>query len=1824
MGTKAKMNNRRSRIIIAVCLSLALLAAIGATTFAWIRNYVGVEKMSITTGQMKYSITLYQKDGGAYKATPLFDTDDPNMPVDSDTLETFLKKSQINVQPGEEVFFVIQKHEGSIDLDVSLGFEKDGDEKQYEYMGQTLFKMQDASTSFDQNLVKDNVDNAITALSATANSATQKNMNIIWNTVQKTRSLDDSADYACIRLAFVQDPANQTNDVTDRTFPLNLKFCVSQKGAPAPENDNSGARVDVTDINDLSKALESYGFNDEIYITGVGTEAKPVVFNGDMVFTRPCKVILNRSYIKVNGNLIFSYAYDAEYVLDTISDGHLDVSGNFQIDLPNAGITLSGANNTADGKADVYVAGDFTANASRLETRGLNFKGLRVCNPDESLKAMQINGATRLTTTKRTQLGAISVANDHAFGLVIQNEGSIEKLDLTKLIQDGNLKMTPCIWIDNAGTLVDPTIRLPYWSVRFVCDDKDTEDARDDVYSGNTRIKANKGAGVMKAITSTFIAEDGTVNWPEDSSKLTAAFFSNIYELVNGESPYGDRDDFEYDERTEFIEILERDSDGNATSIKIHYEQPSEKVVRQPQYAELEALVPSAGEVVPLSKYLEFYGYLDGDNNSSNDLVNLLKEVEIVCYGDKVLSSSDYATIRKMQNLESLDLSEAISEKIEVKYRDAVLKKEVTEYHNTVPDGAFLGMSYLNKVIMSESDTAWGRNIFKDTSVEEITFPQSLLRLLNTQHSETSTGISFYGTFIAQDVLTNIKYVYTSITNVAGVWADHESTQYFFTPDKASYEYYKGLCSSNLMTDQRWQSKIFMNNGVVRYENDENIFLRYDPNADPSNPEECIAEFVVQTNGTGAWYTNLNAGNTDPDNPTFDFSQIKINGVTYKIVSYDPYALYGKLTSESEALLNIKFSESLEKIGRYAFAANSRISTVDFLENANTAFEGCAFYNNSALKKVAAVDVTALNGGYNFARNSALETFDMPKLTEVNGAYDLGACTALERVDISVIRLSENGENKNFYAKPSGTSTNYDSYSYAKFYIHTENALPKSEYEGKTLVAADYRYIFVDSEYAPLYKATDTYTGVADVGNVDIDEIKTATIDGVEYYYCPLNDTEARLVACLSSSIDKANETEYTLVSSITDSSTGKTYTITKIGSAAYHFTAIKARVLNIPSGVKEIEDHAFDSSKGPHKKNIITFNLVNVVKAGEKAFYYVDMVRLNGDVLAEVGTDTLTNNASLIVANLPSLSRSQPADMTGDAPKVFIGASSLRIAHISYSDDIRYDNSLSRTKGYIRFVNYTTEANSLVLSDVNTVVAGIEAKPKNESNSDLRSFVNTDLSYSNIYYSDFYDCKFFFNGIEESISIPGYFYYRPDENKSELTLFAVSPDVSGYAFGDWEGNDYTTPSTVEAKSGTGALETHDVTVIGSYAYGFVKFSLGGDFIVGDATKTLSDYAFRDYTSITGNASVLNNVGCLDLNNVESVGTLSCSRAKMTELKAPQLMYMANQAFSYCDKFSILDLPSYIEATGFSSFEGCYKLEEVTLGINAKNMTGFMFLQASELKSITILNTESVVSVGGGITGKTDITVNIYNGLLSAYTEKYGTSFGGIPLTNFTTFGNATTVDGVLYCWNVLNESQKTAYIDSISGTLPSTLSIPAEIGEYKIVAVTATAMSSLTNVKKVVLPDEMESLAFTTANLSANVEELEISADNAFFKTVNGVLYSKDGKTLYVYPRAKSDTAFEITAGVAEISDEAFYGVEKLETLTIKGSVTIGNRAFAGASLLGTIDFDSATASTFAGRDVFSGANVNLKIAIPTGSLNNYKANVLVDYSILDKFVEQ
>ena len=72
-------------------------------------------------------------------------------------------------------------------------------------------------------------------------------------------------------------------------------------------------------------------------------------------------------------------------------------------------------------------------------------------------------------------------------------------------------------------------------------------------------------------------------------------------------------------------------------------------------------------------------------------------------------------------------------------------------------------------------------------------------------------------------------------------------------------------------------------------------------------------------------------------------------------------------------------------------------------------------------------------------------------------------------------------------------------------------------------------------------------------------------------------------------------------------------------------------------------------------------------------------------------------------------------------------------------------------------------------------------------------------------------------------------------------------------------------------------------------------------------------------------------------------------------------------------------------------------------------------------------------------------------------------------------------------------------------------------------------------------------------------VKEFVVDSNNQYFKSIDGVLYSKDGTTLVRYPSAKNVTTYTTPNGVTTIEDGAFQGVESLQTLNIASSVVAG-----------------------------------------------------------------
>lgn len=134
--------------------------------------------------------------------------------------------------------------------------------------------------------------------------------------------------------------------------------------------------------------------------------------------------------------------------------------------------------------------------------------------------------------------------------------------------------------------------------------------------------------------------------------------------------------------------------------------------------------------------------------------------------------------------------------------------------------------------------------------------------------------------------------------------------------------------------------------------------------------------------------------------------------------------------------------------------------------------------------------------------------------------------------------------------------------------------------------------------------------------------------------------------------------------------------------------------------------------------------------------------------------------------------------------------------------------------------------------------------------------------------------------------------------------------------------------------------------------------------------------------------------------------------------------------------------------------------------------------------------------------------------------------------------------------------------------------------------------------IKSITIPASVSSIGVSAFNNNPNLSGYEVSADSSYYKSIDGVLYSKDGTTLVHMAQGDNRTSYTIPNGVTIINDYAFYG-NTLTSVVIPDSVTtIGERAFGKnelESVVIPINLDSL------GRYAFEYNNLT-SVTIPEG----------------------
>ena len=113
-------------------------------------------------------------------------------------------------------------------------------------------------------------------------------------------------------------------------------------------------------------------------------------------------------------------------------------------------------------------------------------------------------------------------------------------------------------------------------------------------------------------------------------------------------------------------------------------------------------------------------------------------------------------------------------------------------------------------------------------------------------------------------------------------------------------------------------------------------------------------------------------------------------------------------------------------------------------------------------------------------------------------------------------------------------------------------------------------------------------------------------------------------------------------------------------------------------------------------------------------------------------------------------------------------------------------------------------------------------------------------------------------------------------------------------------------------------------------------------------------------------------------------------------------------------------------------------------------------------------------------------------------------------------------------------------------------------------------------------------------------VEEIVISEDNPYYKYVDGVVYSKDGKTLIFYAKNKQNASFTVPDGVETIEHVGYYSSNiYLEYLTLPSSLKeTGGATFACFTSLKEVVIPNGLESI--ANDTFSLCTSLTSITIP------------------------
>ena len=290
-----------------------------------------------------------------------------------------------------------------------------------------------------------------------------------------------------------------------------------------------------------------------------------------------------------------------------------------------------------------------------------------------------------------------------------------------------------------------------------------------------------------------------------------------------------------------------------------------------------------------------------------------------------------------------------------------------------------------------------------------------------------------------------------------------------------------------------------------------------------------------------------------------------------------------------------------------------------------------------------------------------------------------------------------------------------------------------------------------------------------------------------------------------------------------------------------------------------------------------------------------------------------------------------------------------------------------------------------------------------------------------------------------------------------------------------------------------------------------------------------------------------------------------------------------NGAFGGCLSLQKITLPSSVTSIGYKAFDECWHLQGITLPSSVTSIGDYAFCNCKNLKEITLPS--SVTSIGDSVFWGCENLKEI-----------------NIP-SSVTSIGD----DAFCSCKN-LKEINIPSSVTSIGNSaFWGCENLREIILPSGVTSIGYKAFDGCWHLQGITLPSSVTSIDNGSFDDCCELREINVAESNKVYRAIDGVLYTKDLKTIVCYPQGKEDKNFVIPSSVTSIGNSAFWGCENLLEITLPSSVTnIDYGSFWNCSNLLEITLSSSVTNI---EDCAFWGCENLKrINIPRGTFEKFK----------------